>query len=1163
MSGIPRFGDRSRTLPAMRKAFLISRVCEIAAELLLLGGLMQPANAQDARWYQLSEQVVQLQEKGRAAEAIPPAQEAVHVAEATYGPQDRHLGLSLNVLGVLFEEVEKFADADATLRRALDVMTRTSGAESRDAASVLGNLGELYRLEGSYPQAEQFTQQALSIQEKVLAPNDQHIATSANNLALIYVSEGKYADAEPLYRRAMAIDEKLVGPGNRELAADFTNLGDLESKRGKDAEAEPLFAQALSIDLKILGNSHPQIAQDLSNLANAYLSEGKFAGAESLFQRALAIDLSAEGENSATAAAILEGMGALYHDEGRYADSEAAYTRALANREKALGPDHPDVALILDNLASAYAGEGRYSDAEKLYRTAIAIREKKLGPMHPSLALTMINLADLYSTHGRWGEAEALYRNAMTIYLKAYGQQDIRVADLLRTAGSLMIDEGKLADAERVLMGAVAISEKAKGPNDPAVALNLNLLAETLEYQGQHANAETLYKRAVDIGEKALPPNSSDLADYRMGLAWVYENEGKFADAEPLFRQGITTLQANLGANSPHLGETQMSLAVFYYAWDKPDLAEPYFEKRLGNLMAQFRANAATMSEKDRLIFLATTPGAFPLFYSFVLKYHDRDPALAGKMYDALLQEKGFIAESAAALRAGIEASGDKEALAMLDNLAAEKTQLAALVESTVGDPADRRAQIAQLEQQANQLEQELARRSSAVSEQKTFAVVTWRDVQKGLKPGEAAVEIARFQLHDGKSFRDNQLYVALVVKPDSKNPDLIFLGDSRELETAPMSAYRAEVAQTRGLTAEAAPGAPGTDAGAGNTSAAYNGFWKPLEPALAGVKRVYVSPDGVLNQIPFGLFTDSAGKLIIEKYELRYVNSTKDLLRQRRSAQTRSAVLVGNPRFDLSEAQQRAALVEIGKGSAQPGADPAASAQRVQVASRAINLSGGPLNPLPGTQAEVDAVAKLLAQGGWQTATYTGDRALKATMVDLRSPRVVHIATHGFFLPEAETRQQSRAGGAARETQVDPMLRSGLLFAGADRVRSGTPSAPGLDDGVLTAFEASQLRLEGTELVVLSACETGLGEQSNSEGVFGLRRGLQEAGAEAVMMSMWSVPDRETQELMALFYAKWLGGLDKPEALRQAQFQEREVVRKRYGTDLPYYWGAFVLVSR
>lgn len=1122
--------------------------------MLLVSGASLRLAAQDARWYQLSERLVQLKEQGRIAEAIPVAQQVVRIAEATYGPADRHLGLSLNVLGVLLEDQEKFEEADTTLHRALEVMTRASGADSSDAASVLGNLGELFRLEGHYPEAEKFTQRCLQIRQKVSGPDDPNLATSASNLAMIYVAEGKYTEAEPLYRQAIAIDQKHASGTNRDLAVDYINLGDLYLKQTRNSGAESLFMQALSIDLKVLGKDHQQIAADLSNLGNAYLYEGKFSGAEPIFQRAVAIVNNPKWQGSSTSAQIMEGLGALYHNEGRYAESITAYQQALANREKALGPDHPDVALILDNVATDFAAQGRFSEAESLYRNVIEIRQKKLGPAHPLLAVSLINLANLYASHGRWGEAEKLYLNAMNIYLKVYGQQDIRVADLLRTAGSLMVDEGKLADAERVLVGAVAIAEKAPGDNNLSLGANLGLLAEIYEYEVKHPAAETLYKRAIAIGEKLPQEKSLNLANFLLGLGAVYKDEERFAEAEPLFRRAINIYESKSNANNPDLGEAQMNLAVFYYGWDKPDLAEPWFQKRIGNLMSQFRDNAATMSEQDRLIFLATTPGAFPLFYSFVLKYHDRDPSLAGKMYDALLQEKGFIAENAAAVRANIETSGDKEALAMLDKLAAEKTQLAALVESTVGDPANRRSQIAQLQQETNQLEQELARRSSLISQQKSLSVVTWRDVQKALKPGEAAVEIAQFQFHNGKTFTRNRLYVALVVKPDSKNPDLILLGDSKDLEAAPMLAFRSEIAQTRGLTAEAPPNEPGVAASAGNTRTAYDAFWKPLDPALVGLKRVYISPDGALNQVPIGVFADSSGKLLLEKYQLRYVNSTKDLLRQQQTAQTRSAVLIGNPKFDLGDTDQTAAL-RLTAGLASGAHGSAAQA-------RAVDLSGAPLKALPGTQAEVDAVTQLLSKSGWQAVTYTGDRALKTTVVNLRSPRIVHIATHGFFLPEVQTAQLSRSGGVTHIGTVDPMLRSGLLFAGANRVRAGTPPAPSPDDGVLTAYEASQLHLEGTELVVLSACETGLGEQSNSEGVFGLRRGLQEAGAEAVMMSMWSVPDRETQELMTLFYAKWLGGLDKPEALRQAQLEEREVVRKRYGKDLPYYWGAFILVS-
>ena len=177
--------------------------------------------------------------------------------------------------------------------------------------------------------------------------------------------------------------------------------------------------------------------------------------------------------------------------------------------------------------------------------------------------------------------------------------------------------------------------------------------------------------------------------------------------------------------------------------------------------------------------------------------------------------------------------------------------------------------------------------------------------------------------------------------------------------------------------------------------------------------------------------------------------------------------------------------------------------------------------------------------------------------MKRISGPRVLHVATHGVFRPDAGPNANTRSSAAGG--REDPMLRSGLLFAGANQARSGTA----VEDGELTAYEAIGLNLQGTELVVLSACETGLGTVRNGEGVFGLRRALEVAGAQTILMSLWDVPDLETRELMTRFYRLWLSGLEKPAALRRAQLQMRAVVKARYGRDLPYYWGAFVLTGR
>jgi CHAT domain-containing protein len=811
------------------------------------------------------------------------------------------------------------------------------------------------------------------------------------------------------------------------------------------------------------------------------------------------------------------------------------------------GPSDRRVGLALDRLGRLYKDIDMYADADNAFHRALD--NFKAAPQsvqqNKDVSAVLLHLADLYADHGRWGEAEHDFRDALTAAVQAYGQDDPHVAEVLCDGASLLHQEGKFPGAASVLKGAIAIYTHAGPAYTSQLAATWNQVGELVSDAGAQKEAEAYFKNAIDLSEKSDGPNSPNLANYLGNLANVYKNEQRYQEGEPLYLRSIDILNRTYGIDNPILDENDINVALFYYAWDRPDRAQPWFDRYIAARLAQWNANAWTMSEQDRLVYYATLPGTFPIYYSFLTRYHERYPAMAGKMYDTLLAERGLIAESSAASRARLVASGNRPALALLDKLSQEKAQFAALSSSA----SDNHAQIKQLSDVINQTEEALAHVSATFSQQKTLAVATWRDVQKALKPGEAAVEITKFQVNNGHTFLANLIYVALVVTPKSQYPSLIVLGDAKQLEAAPLTNFRSVVAKTRGVSIEPEPAATPSNVPAAapiNSSAAYDAFWKPLEPALAGVQRIYVAADGVLNQIPIGLLSDSTGKLLLEKVQLRCVNSTRDLLRPPDAVTAKSAVLLGNPGFDSVVA-----------------APAPAPASTQSASSRSVDLSGAPLPPLPGTQAEVTAIDKLLRQSGWQTTLYTGDRALKASIQNVRAPRLVHIATHGFFLEDHPAPDNSGRNVRLRGASDDPMLHSGLFFAGANRTRSGAAPAAGADNGILTAYEASQLNLQGTELVVLSACETGLGEQGNSEGVFGLRRALQEAGADAVMMSMWSVPDQETQELMALFYAKWLTGLDKPEALRQAQLAERDVVRKRYGRDLPYYWGAFVLVSR
>ena len=587
--------------------------------------------------------------------------------------------------------------------------------------------------------------------------------------------------------------------------------------------------------------------------------------------------------------------------------------------------------------------------------------------------------------------------------------------------------------------------------------------------------------------------------------------------------------------------------------------AETIYTQANDSLFHRFQYSFSYMTEKDRLSFLDKVTEDFHAYFSFVHRNREQNPQLIGSMYNLLLWEKGFVAGSVTNMRSQVEASGDPEALKLLGQLTDKRTQIAALLNVTPTNRDQWRKQVEQLEADASDIERALVARSSAFAEQKQLERATWQQVRDALKPGEAAVEFARFQYSEYHqlhwTFRT--YYVALEVTQASKDhPQYVFLGDDKQIESDAIAHFQ-HALQTRGFQQQPQAALPGPHA--------YDLIWKPLDSALAGITRIDLAPDGSLNQVPLGIIPAPDGKLLMERYDLRLVSSTRDILRSApsRSAST-TALLVGNPVFDLSEDQQRAAIQKL----ALPQQKQRVLVADLPSAGRSRDLAGGTvLPPLPGTGAEVSSIAVLMQKQGWKTAVYTGDEALKTAVEQTGSPRVVHLATHGFFLPDQEFKasQPGVAPADASPAAVeDPMLRSGLYFAAADRTLAGKPSPPGLDNGVLTALEAGNLNLTGTQLVVLSACNTGPGDVKNGEGVFGLRRALEEAGAQSVMMSLWSVPDKETQELMQRFYSKWLAGAEIHQALKDAQLEMREQVKTEHdGKDLPYYWAAFVLVGR
>jgi CHAT domain-containing protein/Tfp pilus assembly protein PilF len=1112
--------------------------------------------AQQWRVQGLNSRVAALVHEGKYADATPIAIEAVQVADATWwGPDQTTFVVALSNLADLYEAQGKYPDAEPLYQRSLGILEKELGPDNAGVARGLNDLARLYSEEGRYAEAEPLFERGITILESKPGVDDFDLVTAFNNLAVLFLHQGKYAEAEPLLQRTLAIREKEQGPDNPDVAQALNNLAMLYREQGKYAEAEPLLQRSLAIRERAQGPDNPDVAEALNNLSVLFVDQGKYAEAEPLLQHALAIQEKALGPDHPDVAKTLNNLANSYSDEGKYAEAEPLLQRSLAIREKALGPDHPDVATALNNLSEVYRAQGRYAEAEPLLRRSLAIREKVLGPDHPLVAATLDNLAQLYVSQGKYADAEPLYGRDVAIREKALGPNHPDLAVALDNLAVLYLTEGKSADAEPILRRALAIQEKALGPDHPGTAKILNNLAEVCNRERNYPEAETLLKRSLAIYEKEFGESHIDVAEALNNLATLYQLQGEYAEAEPLLQRSLAIRETVLGPDHAYVGESLSALADLYDARGKYAEAQPFYRRGLDNIFQQFRYNFTYMTEKDRLAFLNTVSLRFPDYLSFVYRYRQQDPGLIGSMYDLLLWEKGFVAASIAGMRRQIEASGDKQVIDLLNQLSAKRTQIAALL--TVNPPYRDawRKQIDQLRAEADEIEKALVARSAAFAEKQKLERATWQQVRDALGPDEAAVEFARFPYYD-KKWTGTSYYVALVVTRETKNePEYIILGEGKTIEGDAFTRFQ-HATQPRGFDTVEDGTLPGGQA--------YSLIWQPLESVLSGIKRIYISPDGALNETPFGLIPSPDGKLLMERYDLRLLSSTKDVLRAAPPPTAATALLVGNPTFDLSEDQQRAALEKL--TLPQPPANLQLAALSPNDVSRDATGSSSQLPPLPGTGTEVNVIAGLMQSHGWETRVYLQDTALKRVVEQASGPRVVHVATHGFFLPDQQVKLNQT--GASQMDQPsgleDPMLRSGLYFAAADRTLANKPTPEGLDNGVLTAMEASGLNLSGTELVVLSACNTGRGDVENGEGVFGLRRALQEAGAQAVLMSLWSVPDKETQELMRLFYSKWLSGTEIHEALKEAQLEMREKVKREHdGRDLPYYWGAFVLVGR
>jgi tetratricopeptide (TPR) repeat protein len=1080
--------------------------------------------------------------RGEYVKASPLFKRALDIREKALGEDHPETAQSLNNLGELYYYLGKYAEAEPLFKRALDVREKAMGKDHPNTALSLTNLGALYFYQGKYEEAEPLYKRALDINEKAQGKDHPLTAQSLNNLAVLYRTQGKYAEAELFYKRALDINEKALGKDHSETINSLSNLAILYYYWGKYGEAESLYKRALDIREKTQGKDHPFTAHSLNSLALLYASQGKYEEAEPLYKRALDIREKALGKDHPDTAESLNNLALLYYNWGKYGEAEPLYMRALDIRKKTLGENHSLTATSLNNLAAFYRTQGKYVEAEPLYRRALDILEKALGKDNPDTATGLDNLAELYRKQGKYGEAEPLFRRALDIREKALGKGHPLTATSLNNLALLYASQGKYVEAEPLYKRALDIREKALGMGHPETAASLNNLALLYASQGKYVEAEPLYKRALDIREKALVKDHPDTAKSLSDLAALCASRGKYDEAELLYKRALDILEKALVKDHPDTAKSLDDLAVLYTA--KGDLVQA--------VKLQSRANAASESnlarnlvigsERQKLAYLATLSAQTDRTISLHL-HSAPDDSLARNMAATLiLQRKGRALDATSQNLNALRSRFNAEDQALLDRLTETRSQIARLVlrgpqKMTV---EQHKARIKELEDQADKDEADISRRSDEFRVQ--YLPVTLEAVRAAIPPDSALIEFTSYHPFNAKSTKGDEAYgqpryVAYVLRR-GREIEWKELGEAKAIDTA-VASLRKALRDPKRVDVKRL--ARAVDAK----------VFQPLRPLLGNVTRLLISPDGSLNLVSFVALADERGQYAVERYSISYLTSGRDLLRLQAPRESKGGPLVvAAPDFGR-RSQVEAAPLEKQEKDASEGEVKAESARS------AIKEIYFP--PLPNAEREGEALRELLPDA----TLLTKGQATKAALSQIRSPKLLHIATHSFFLDNQQLTSPGERGARAitddperalqlleqRGVRIDsPLLRSGLALAGVNEHKED-------DNGILTALEVTGLNLWGTKLVALSACDTGVGEVKNGDGVHGLRRALVLAGAETQVMSLWAVSDKATRELMVAYYGRLKQGQGRGEALRRVQLEMLKNVNRRH----PYYWASFI----
>ena len=909
------------------------------------------------------------------------------------------------------------------------------------------------------------------------------------------------------------------------LALDWTQLKSSGDRHYTAGEYDAAFSD-YSAALATLPPESTDAAALSLDVGKVYWIRGDYVHAQSLAERSREIYERAYGPDHPAVARALSDIGFALHGAGDYAAAAPYFDRALEIDRKALGPEHIDTLTVLERVAFNLQRAGEYARAKVLEEEALAIAERTLGPDHPLTGQALRVLGQVLVELGDFPGAFAYQQRALAILETRVGKDAVEVGDTLVTMGNAAKDSGFYTRAQEYYERAVSVYEKKLGQNTK-VGGALDDLGQNFVLMGRYEDARRTFERALAIQTRELGPRHPWTGNLIQGLAKVEAGEGHYDRARDLYLQNLDIWRERLGPTHPftvvsmtlladvlvHLGQfnqaLEMALQATQIRRDNIALTVRSVDERQALRYADL--HTASMDTALTIAALPTTSAAS-----------------RGKTWDALIRSRALVLDEMGARHRSIAHSSDPEVLKLAQRTATLRSDTARLVLQGPGklSIAEYGHKVEQSRTELARAEEALALRSAEFRHELGQRRAGLEDVRAALPAGSALVAFRRYH-----GAADS--YLAFVLPAPGREVVAMPLGAAARID-ALVGKWRGEIARERDSFGRNAKANQASYRAA--ASALRAAVWDPIAKLIPAASRVFIVPDGALQLVNFAALPVDDTRYLADAGPLLHLLSTeRDLAAPAPKPAGAELLAIADPRFDATPGPPQARVFR----GAQSACGDFASMQ---------------FPGLPGSLEEVQAIGKIWQTRGWHSQVLSGASATEAAVKSQAAgKRVVHLATHGFFL-DATCPQ---ATGAARE---NPLLRAGLALSGANLHRSARKDQ---EDGVLTAEEVASLNLENTEWVVLSGCETAIGDVRAGEGVLGLRRAFEEAGARTLIASLWAVDDQDTREWMtALYRARFVDRRSTAESVRAAARARLQTRRAAGQSTHPFYWAGFVAVG-